>query len=90
MSHGKHGNHGMFFTKTEKTLLSVLKLFQSFCAKCYVLVFKNKLLSQFHTTFHIHYRGFKPFKRKTLPLAEKPLLRTKNFFEHGLDGLNGL
>ena len=53
-----------YFTKTTKTLSSGLKLFQSLCAKCYVLVFKSELLRQFHITFHIHYRGSIPRKQK--------------------------
>jgi len=39
--------------------------------KRYVLVFKNKLLSQRHTTFHIHYRGYKTSKEKHSAIAEK-------------------
>ena len=39
-------------------------LFQSFCAKRYVLIFKNKLLSQFHNSYHIHFVASSSQKEK--------------------------
>ena len=56
--------------KPRKPLLSVFMLFQSLCVKCYVLVFKNKLLSQFHTTYHIHFVATSPQKEKPAAFAK--------------------
>ena len=51
-------------------------LLQSLCAKCYVLVFKSKLLRQCHTTFHIHFVS-QALERKTL-LRRKTLASVDN------------
>ena len=81
--HGLHGSTQIIFTKTKKTLFQSWCSNQSFCVKCYVLVFKNKLLSQFHITFHIHYRGFNPSKEKPSSFCrEKPFTCWINYTDH--------
>jgi hypothetical protein len=67
------------------------------CAKCYVLVFKSKLLRQCHNPHHItsflqDLEGKTPLRGKTVTSYEKLLVYRLLFtvyFEHGLDGLNG-
>ena len=44
--------HGLL-TKTSKTPSDVCDPYRSLCAKCYGSAFKNKLLRQFQTSYHI-------------------------------------
>ena len=48
-----------------------MQLLQSLMCQVLYFVFKNMLLSQRHTTFHIHYRGYKTSKEKHSAIAEK-------------------
>jgi hypothetical protein len=64
----------IFKQKPEKPFLGLETLAEFFCAKCYVFVFKSKLLRPSHITFHIHLRGYKPSKEKPCFQQKKPSL----------------
>ena len=80
-SHGNHGKHGKFsnsliLDKNRKNPFFCLVASPEPCAKCYVLVFKSKLLRQFHNPHHItsflqDLEGKTPLRGKTVAPYER-------------------